>query len=617
MFMTLYEDNVVVATGSHGGWHVERMIFYELKPNKQYVINVHYVLPWDGGVCHEVIMELAMQPTSIAKALFDCKGQHENEDIPPVIPTSQDNYYYEWYTEPTKEMWAVLDGSSVVTTSAPLELVEVKVPHIVGRHQRWKFRVELQYNFLDGGDVYAILVSNNASLTTMPTLATCISKGVCGYGFRAMKNVFVLQDILTGGLDGQDGLYTLYIQQRTVGAPQRQICTPYSVNILLFPLPEEETFLSCDIDPMPRTFHQPGMYNSQNGYMSFQRSVLVNLTLREQLTTFTPTMDSALRVYVGDHDYLDIDLALLEDDSPTSIAHSDSPDGPEGIVYALKKGSKYTLVVRIPTLWRGNNDRDNDYRAFCDSFDIRVDIRPRSTDTLSCQQEHTPNFGDYQSQINTSSAFSYTANLYFSNKNSNMAPTVFKVFRFYFPKPLFFNLEVEAHFMTGGLGMRLQGDHQTNVIFDRHTYLRNILSARVVRGYYTLTLSSGYAQRSHVPEWSTNIAPKCFPYSMYLTVSSTAHCSGLARLSHEATYAFDQTMNHFIDTFAIPGGSLHTFAIASPVDSLLHVQVTQSDKFVAMRLAKGKVSNWNTPGALDASDMYTTGTPTMFTQIKA
>eukprot|EP00760_Papus_ankaliazontas_P019908 PhM_4_TR18079/c1_g1_i3/m.44846 len=291
VFVTFYEGESTVVSARNGGLYLERMFFAELSAGKTYTIHVHYALSYTDGIeCHEAIMEIAMEPKAVAKPILTCREEHAAIAVPSVSPTAGNKYYYHFET--TDDFWASLDGNDIDARKSTrhLQTVPLTVPHIPGHHQQWKVRVELQYNFLDGADVYAVVMPAETPYPagTGPDLADCSSNKRCLYGYRALKNTFVLQSVITSGEGTSDGKYNLFIMQRTEGALPKRVCAPFSMSLDLFPLPQQASYLTCDVDPLPSSLHGPGLIDEVTHSLDLQRRILVNLTLRSQQATFTP-----------------------------------------------------------------------------------------------------------------------------------------------------------------------------------------------------------------------------------------------------------------------------------------------------------------------------------------
>lgn len=603
----------MIKCSMNGGRGVERNVFARLTANVKYVLVVRYNLQWSWGSssCPSVMLELAAQPITNAPNFKEVCYSAGAPRIPNVTPVEKDDYYFEYVTPPTEPNFVPLTNDDTSGSSMSQDHMYVvgsypiTVPHIAGRSQKWKLSAKLQARFLDGGDL--ALIVTDGSLKQPPTLNACAnSTDLCFSGTRAMRNHYILQTILWSNMDlSKDATYTLWVVRRATPTGFNRKCAPVSFHITFFPLKEQETFVTCNIDPLPKSFNTPGLYDNLTGVMSFSQSILVNLSTRVQEVRFQPTVSgkSLLRAHLGAHDELDIDLILLASplhpEVPTlpgqssfyTIATSMAISGPEGIVVPVDDQHEYILRVSIPYPFRQYNGKDHDYYEFCDDYQLSVHVFPESLSTAAglpqtCSNR-PPNFFSMQETLNATNKFefgmpglkvySFTYGINMSHKADQ--EEIFRL-RFYIPiDGLMLSVITSTDVFSGAVEMQLFDE---DVRGDPEYSERRAVGTSIVKdleeGWYTLVFLTPYIQpTAHTfQDIFTKNFPSCIRYNLFIRIQPKNSCLSALQLPEE--YPTSLTSHrHVQDDYEIPINGQHFMSIEPTYDALLHLLLAASD----------------------------------------
>jgi hypothetical protein len=642
--LTLYDDKRQVVTKSlHGGERIERMIFAILQPNVTYTIVMVYSLGFGVATkCPKVTLEVAAQPTRMAAHFSDaCSGAEEAIVIPSILPveTSNPPYYYEYSS--TSEQFVYVGkesggtGGSESGSFSVLNSYPVTIPSLPGHHGKWKLRALVHANFIDGGDIVLVLTQGN-STKDAPTPERCAANDPdspmqCYYGARSMRNIYVLQEALWPGTDQQDGQYVLWLVRRKAERNLDRTCAPVQLTIQLHPLKESETFINCDVDPLPETFNAPGMYNNETGVLRFNADVLVNLTVRAQNAKITTSKKrSLLRMWVSNHNSLDVDLVLYK--GSQIVAASMAYSGPEGIIYELERGVEYTISATILSGYRRYTSTDHDYYEFCDSFELQVHVFPISTansEATTCSKASAPELGEYQKTLNSTGEWEFGA------PDTSFPPYAFPIdkgapiqqyrifkdgIKFYLAKTTFFSALVSADTYGGTplLMLTMQGSKQ--VLYSRTRTVGQEIYAELQQGWYRLDMMTPYVQRTG-EVWSSisSAIPTCIRYNFRLRFSARTSCLSPLELPSELWDTANQH-HHLFDEYRVPIGGTHFLAIAERTNpSSLHVKIGWTDAPVTMKVYEGgqsEVSN-GAPVATSITLAQWDPNPEIFFNLKA
>lgn len=619
--LSLYSlpDQKMIRCSMKGSRGSERMIFATLQPNVRYVVSFVYSMAWSWGAsaCPSVMVELAVMPQANAPAFSDACLSTGAPTIPAIVPKADASYYFEFVTPSDVPHWIgfhratggggeqASQDESVLVGSYP-----IVVPHIPGRHQRWKFTAQLQARFLDSGDVSLMLTPQ--SVKTVPSFHDCANGTVlCFSGSRAIRNHYILQTLLWSDLDNAaDAGYTLWVVRRPTPSDFHRKCAPVSFHIALFPLAEEETFVTCNSDPLPQSFNTPGLYDNLTGVMTFSQSILVNLTTRVQEVRLQPTVQGAslMRVYLGAHDELDIDLVLLKrpltSNEFVTAAVSMAIVGPEGVLYPVDASHEYILRVSVPYPFRQYTGKDHDFYRFCDTYHLTVHVFPTPANdasaTLQCDKR-PPIFHELQEFLNATQRFEFglpSLQVYsFTHPidvNSRMAQESVADIRFYIPtNNLMLSAIIYSDAYSGTVQMQLVDEDavDTNPLYSKRRTVGSSLLADLEEGWYTLKLLTPYVQTTSqtykdVLGDAAATFPTCLRYNMLLRLQSRNSCLDALQLPEE--YPTTAHLHrHVADTYEIPLDGKHFMTIAPQHDAIVHLLTSASDYALRVLLFEG------------------------------
>ena len=608
-------DGKMVHCSKHGGRGVERMIYAVLKPNVKYTLMVKYSLAWNDVMCPKLMMELATQPDSLSvKFEESCEDSDTAPVVSPIFPKDESNYYYEFQSP--NDVFVDVGGADDLDRFSVIGVYPIRIPHIAGRHQQWKLKAEIQSRFLDGGDFVFVVTPNNVTGGVISP-QNCSLLG-CIVGERALRNRFIVQTILWGGnTDLELQQYKLWLVRRRPETDLAATCAPLSLHIVLFPLQEEESFVTCDVDPLPSTFHFPGMYDNSTGIMMFSQDTLVNLSTRTQMTRLVPKFNSIMRAQVGNHETLDIDLYLLKVDSATGnvgiVAYSLNMKGPEGVIYELEKNQEYLLKVSIPYPHHDYDGRDHDYYQFCDSYELSVHVFPQVLlDPVHGDTCHgvKPNFGGMQEAINGSLSYD------FSLPNTNNYPFLFTVDKskkvaqqeivrlpIFLPKALDVMVIVPSDSYNGTVAIQLIAKtvdgSSSGTLYGRRRAVGSSLFASLEEGWYDLVLLTPYVQMMS-STWESSFTanfPYCIRYNVLIRVQAQGSCLDALPLPDE--YSFDRySHRHVMDEYAVPFDGIQYTLFEPQADSVFHLLVASSDTPFEAYMAPGDYAEFDVKKAI-------------------
>ena len=632
----------------------ERMIAATLKKGTTYILVFRYSLTLGNDVattCPKVLLELAAQPVSSAPAFRDMCASDTTFPVltdngGPIIPTEEQRYYFSYRSEGPS--WAALtppalpdiavsdDDANTVAASgasatpaptrhprlAPIAPgYDIFVPHIPGRHQKWKLRVQLHANFLDGGDLALLLTTGNRSQA--PSMAECAQGHLdCQYGLRAVKNTFIMQQVLWssgGSIVRQEraadnglfvapagGNYTLWIVLRNTVDNLGLTCAPYQLTIDLFPMPEEETFVTCAADPLPISLHGAGLYNSDTGVLRLTQDVLLNLTDRFQVALLRPTVPKSLgRFSLTNHLTLDVDLALFDvqrvnPDGTTSsdidlsslrtediaadkslrftlVAQSINERGPDGFVVELTGGKTYAVELAVVSPFRRiADDGDRDFVPFCDTVELQAHVFPVPTadeEPPECQQI-APELDVVAKQLNATHARGSSVKwapasvqqLPFSfqlDKGKPVEQATILTWDFFLPaSKTYVNVMAPADNFAGRPQITIAWRNDSRVaVYGSSRAFGNGLHAELESGWYTLSILTPYVQSSS-KSWNDVLpdVPGCIRYNLILNFDTQDKCVDAVPLPDQLAYVAT-SQHHIIDEFYIPEAGAHKLVL--------------------------------------------------------
>jgi hypothetical protein len=431
-----------------------------------------------------------------------------------------------------------------------------------------------------------------------------------------MRNHYILQTVIWSNMDqSKDGEYTLWVVRRATPEGLNRNCAPVSFHISLFPLKEQETFVTCNIDPLPQSFNTPGLYDNLTGVMVFSQSILVNLSTRVQEVRLQPTVagKSLFRAFLGAHDELDIDLVMLEtplhpDTTPLpgqsssyTIASSMAVSGPEGIIVPIDDQHEYTLRISIPYPFRQYNGKDHDYYEFCDEYQLSVHVFPESLSSSaglpdSCSNR-PPNFFTLQETLNATNKFEFgmpSLKVYSFSYPINMThradqEEMYRL-RFYAPLDgLMLSVITMTDVFSGSVEMQLfDEDVHGDPEFSQRRAVGTSIVKDLEEGWYTLVFLTPYFQSTaHTfQDIFGNNYPTCIRYNLFLRIQAKNSCLSALQLPEEYPTSL-AAHRHVQDDYEIPINGQHFMTIEPEYDALLHLLVAASDIPVRVYLFAG------------------------------
>jgi len=628
-------DSLVTKSG-HGGERIERMIFAALEADVRYNVVIVYSLGFNAQRrCPKVTMELATQPTDIAPHFTDaCDGASDELVVPSIRPSedASPSWYYEFNSQPKFVSVGKGAAGDSVDTAASFSVISkypVTVPHIPGHHGKWKFRTVVHANFIDGGDIAAVLTFGNDTRTP-PTPETCSADRSiqCYYGMRTTQNVFVLQEALWSGVGATPGQYVLWLVRRKAERHLERTCAPIQLTVQLHPLKEQETFINCEVDPMPPTFNAPGMYSNRTGVLRFNADVLVNLTTRIQYTKIVPTKSKSLmRAWVANHNSLDIDLILYRGDR--MVASSMKYSGPEGIIAELDGGVEYRLGVLILSGFRKYTATDHDFFEFCDSFELQAHVFPlldANEDDNSCSTARPP-------QLEVESTVNRTGGIEFGMYDMGIPPFTFPIdtdaaayppqkilphgVKFYLNRTTFFFALVSGDSYGGTPHMTLRMLGSREIMYSKTRTVGQEIYAELEAGWYQLDVITPYSQRGK--KWGEISAqiPRCIRYNFKLRINPDSACLNPLKLPTSLTES-KHGHHHLFDEYRVSMSGTHLITLKQSAGSTLHVKSTWSDAPVSFKLYEGTAENMRDDAVVASSHHLSTWSshPEIFANLK-
>lgn len=648
----------------------EQHIFAVLKEKTDYCVEIAYTTTTSAGTpsdssgdCSTVLMELAFQPYSKMKKFVDA-CEYSDGSIPelpnPIKPHDENdnNYFFEHdSSEDKKTFWAQYSTNKVGEKTHVVAKYPIDLPRVHGRSQRWKLWMSLQSRFMDSGDLTAILtvgddtrnvptpelcspqptiVGNNNDRTTPPPRS---NQMICWFGTRAIKNHVLIQSELWA-----PSKYTLWILLNKRGSGSGT-CIPYAFDLKVFPLPEKESFVTCDNDPMPRSFNVPGMYNEATGTMAFSQDILVNLTADRECASIRATKpNSLIRAFVGAHPSLDLDISLEEADKMstkaapqkyTTVATSSRISGPDAILYVLKQNIEYKVCVTISHAIRDYiPGQDHDFYDFCDSYDLRVDVYPLTvstgtSNTCEGKRANKPSFVGLQEKLDKEgemrfgvadySSFPFTALI-----DLKAAPAQQELFQFDF------TVSVRSSFRAIAMPVDPIGapvilvlsrerkafeDSEATfyipVAYGEPLTIGQKLGWSLEQGSYRLQMLTPPIQLINSESWSSWLKeitsdsgstaisaaalPSCLQYNFELVITKNQQC--LEALPLPSTLSVTSISHRHIDELFLIDGSSHTMILSADPkahQTKLHILVSRSDSPVTISIFDNK-ENSKTP----------------------
>jgi len=233
-----------------------------------------------------------------------------------------------------------------------------------GSNPIFRFSSSLGYNFLTAGN-FRLLLEPQPNVTTL-TPSCIYSDEECLSGRNQEANLNVITTTLNSG---KYVLWIVEITDRRLPYELGHLPSPDPISFSLYvhQLHSDETFVSCDALPLPKTMNSPGLIDD-TGYLSFREYVLLDLTKREESFTFRVPSDFLFRAWSEAH-RIDIDFEI-KNPQGTILARTYRPMGQEeSAALELQAQIEYTFTIKYYS---------NFASIFCEKILMELMIQPLS-----------------------------------------------------------------------------------------------------------------------------------------------------------------------------------------------------------------------------------------------
>ena len=322
--------------------------------------------------CHIIFFEADITPLSEVlsrKADYSCPAGTDTDDNVPDAQqmfgaqntrTDGSIYYSTLKTQTQNKDWFAARNPTTQEQQQTIRWIKgwnFTLPLLAGRSGLWSFKANIGYDFLTSGSL-GLMISSS---TIWNPTAKCDG---CTFGLKEVQNHNVLHDLLAYGS------YTLWMYER---ANQKNTtisdCSPYTLEIEITPIDEEENELSCTAPQIPPSLNDPGLID-ESGVLDYLEYPFIDLSGgadKHHYVNFTLTKPSFFRVYILSSG-ADLDLDLLN--SSKKLYSSYRTFGVPDVIVAQLLPGDYNIDISVFGSWPD---------SFCDTFMLQISIYPAVT----------------------------------------------------------------------------------------------------------------------------------------------------------------------------------------------------------------------------------------------
>ena len=301
--LELFSNNALQMTSQD---HLETMIFGILTPlSTNYDLTLSHHAKRHDDDCATVTVEFAIVPVSVqSKRTQELISSNLCENDTDKLPTmyqlsggSGDDVSFDSAREGFD--YSIVSRSSLKEDSPRnVTALEFHLPMDIGRQNLWNFRAQIRADFLTGGSV-GLAISHSSG-----SLLQCLESDVCKSGVSDSINSKSILEVLG------PGNYTFWIYDLLeFRDPSLVPCSPFTLEMEILQVKEEEDFINCVATRLPTTLNAPGLL--EDGYLDFSESVLFVIGTGTYSVDFELKTESFFRAFVEKH-RIDIDIQLAK-----------------------------------------------------------------------------------------------------------------------------------------------------------------------------------------------------------------------------------------------------------------------------------------------------------------